>query len=178
MLFMSATMTLQYSKDIEDMIGQNITDKIWATPKEMSKRNVKFQLSCCSSMAHTAREHVAKVFAKSVDDKVVIYTNFKHPIPDIVDFVHGIANDKCGLDHNLITLELFGNLTPQDKCGRTAIFCNAPTIDSNICRCARALVATNLASVGLDNKKIALLIHDGLPRQENLLSFLDAVKFS
>jgi superfamily II DNA/RNA helicase len=103
-------------------------------------------------MAHMAREHVAKVFAKSAD-----------PIQDIVDFVHGIANDKCGLDHNCITLELFGDLTPQDKCGRTAIFCNAPTIDNNICRRAQALVATNLASVGLDNKKIALVIHDGLP---------------
>jgi hypothetical protein len=130
---MSAMMTPQYSKDIEDMIGQKFTDKIWVSPKEMSKRNAKFQLSCRSSMARMTQEHVTKVFAESADDKVIIYTNFKHSIPNFVDFVHGVANDKSGLDHNLINLELFGDLTPQDKCGCTTIFCNVLTIDSNMC---------------------------------------------
>jgi hypothetical protein len=82
MIFMSAMMTPQYSEDIEDIIvGRKFTDKIWATPKEISKRNVKFQVSCCSSLSRTAQEHVAKVFAQSVDGKVILYTNFKHPIP-------------------------------------------------------------------------------------------------
>jgi hypothetical protein len=81
--------------------------------------------------------------------------------------MHSVTNDVVQglLNHNLISIDLHGNMTLQDKCGQTAIFCDAPTVSQSILsKPTRAgLAATNYASQELNNPKIIFVGHDGFP---------------
>lgn len=156
-LFCSATVTPDLVNDFESMWGVHCSHKIWATPDEMSKRNVKIRLVSRANFKRTFKDDILRALEKK-DRKVIVYTNKKANVESIRD---SLVDDSK--EDDLIGLTITGDTPSEEKSANILLFTNKWE-NEEICGLCRLLVASaECANVGIDAKVLELIYREGIP---------------
>jgi len=170
-LYMTATFSPKWINLVKKRWGVEFAKTIWASPKDMARRNVELTFTVRSLFGKVLKSHLTLLWnpqqlaphkPASPPKKAIVYTNKKSDIDSLTDQAFEVCETCFGDDHGMLPVPMHGDLSIQDKCVNTKLFCgevNDPLASRTI-----SLIATaSSADVGIDCPSCVLIVRKGMP---------------
>ena len=156
--------------------GIKVTDEIRATPKLMSRRDVKIHLHVRQVKDATTKwKKIAAKFleeTKENHDKLIVFGNFKCRMTTLREHLY----DAAGFRKDFYVHLVDGDTDSDDKTAVISTFCDR--IDHDFCeKCLSMVICASTGAEGYDCSRIRLILRQGMPGSwEQLLQELGRIR--